>query len=642
MKRSQLTGKQIKELRASAIKEMEVRNFDSWFQNKVHAWDGASSELPQAVRRLLDQVAADMELRINWRKPKPKQEPLTEEMPQETSTPTQPTTPEQQVDSEPEHAPASDQSGQENNPPQSTVEEQEQQEQQHRDIAQTTQNAQDETRTTDRRDSQTSQETVEQNTQQQQQAQPQIQSDSQQTQQQQSQQQQPFFNGGVPVQPAQSIKSGPLAHEVISKTESLRCGDVQSITGNDNSGFQAITGDSVTANQGIGYPEDFLQILANPDVSDKDKQDIHTFAESSLLAIMAKAPPRSNLDDIPDRKYSIDGILPDRGICFINGQPKTTKTFLGASLAHAISRGDSFAGRQTQKRPVIFIELEGMEELEIRLGAITKFHNGAVFEDLMIYDELIYPGTREGNANLRILLNRLKTQGRGQPVVILDNLSLMINGDENKASDVKDFNNNINSLKNDFDALVLIISHSGKDDDKGISGSNKFHGIADLVLTTKPHDDGAYGHFVVVPSRVRTGKPPTMAYTLKEVVVREATDKRPARTEVIIDYNDIAIIDDYIDIPVVDGKVKASTVGISYRLIIGAIDALEAQGKVAREHAIKEQMKINLGGKMNNSVTGKYSRAVDKIAEAKAAGILREDERGAYSVNREIALKWNK
>ena len=627
MKRSQLTGKQIKALRASAIKEMEVRNFDSWFQNKVHAWDGASSELPQAVRRLLDQVAAEMELRINWRKPKPK--PLTEEMSQGSPTPTQPTTPEQKENSEPETSQSSSQSGQNDDPPA----EEQQQAQQHRDI-QPNKDAQEETRNSDSRDSQPSQGTPNQDTQQHQQVQLPTQGTGQQVQQQQSQQQQqPFYNGGVTVQPAQSIESGELARKVLSKTNELNSGDAQPFIGNNG-------GSDFYPNKSE-YPEEVLQMLDNPEISAQDKRDIKKFSETNL-SILATAPPRRNNDNIPDRRFAIDGILPEVGIVFVNGLPKTTKTYFGVTIAHAISRGDNFAGRITQKRPIIFIELEGKEEVEIRLNVITQFNGGNDFGDIMIYDQHVYPGTPEGNANLRILLNNLKTQGRGQPVVILDNLSLMIDGDENRAADVKGFNNSINNIKNDFDALVLVISHAGKDESKGISGSTKFPAIADLVLTTKPHDDGVRGHFIVVPSYNRRCSPPFMAYTLKEVIVREATDKRPALTEVLIDCNDIALIDDYVDIPTENGQVKASTVGISYRLIIGAIDALEALGKVAREDAIKEQMKMNLRGNTNNSVTGKYSRAVGKIAEAKAAGILREDERGAYSVNREIALRWNK
>ena len=618
-----LTPEQCTLRRNAVIGELNERcrgtdiNYGEWslFVAQARTWDGLSRQpgLQQfigmaRIQPYYGKQEPPAEKMIEPDQPVPvvnaeEQQPQTEEMS---------TTPEQPLDSEPPQP--SNQSGQDDDPPaQPVVEEQTQHDPQ----------TQDENSAQNSRHTQPSREKAD-NTQSQQQAQTQTQSDSQPIQE--TQQPQSFNVGSAPT------RFNPDG----SRKERLD----SAVDAENNT-------DPVTIDQDSEYTEATKRILSSDEMPDAEKEDHKRFLQSNE-EILKTLPPEQDLDKLPERKYSIDGIVPEVGIIFINGQPKTGKTYLAASMAHAYSRGDNFAGRETQKRPVIFIELEGSLELQIRLAAITRFNGGQRFGDLMVYDKHVYPGTPEGRSNIRALLRQLKVEGRGQPIIILDNLSLMVNGDENKAADVQALTNNLNDIKNEYQALIFMISHAGKDEARGISGSNKFAGIADLVLNTRINHDKKDGksNFVVIPSHNRGASPPVLAYTLKEIIIRPAKDGKVAKTEALVDYNDITIVDDWAETHDENGAVQSIDLSSSGQFIVTAVSMLNLQGRPATKDSVwdclSRMIRSDSGQPLTKSQRNKCDHLVTLLAKYANKGLLDQDERGGFYVTKSNPVKWNK
>jgi hypothetical protein len=81
----------------------------------------------------------------------------------------------------------------------------------------------------------------------------------------------------------------------------------------------------------------------------------------------------------------------------------------------------------------------------------------------------------------------IRQEGFSPNFIVLDTFSkAIIGGDDNQTKDVSQALNTAYGLANEFDALVLIIDHVGKDAKRGVRGSYAKYGNVDaIVMVTK-------------------------------------------------------------------------------------------------------------------------------------------------------------
>lgn len=180
-----------------------------------------------------------------------------------------------------------------------------------------------------------------------------------------------------------------------------------------------------------------------------------------------------------------DGILLEKTILLIYGQPKSRKTFLALNMALGIAQGKSFAGFNiSNPRKVLYLSAEGgyfptRDRIQKMCLKIEERH---------VENFLICPNTkinlcdRSDCADIRRVIGNIQPQ-----VVILDPLIRFHSADENTANQMAAVFTLLRELIEQYSLSIIIVHHEGKDEYRGARGSSAIAGEYDsrIQISTK-------------------------------------------------------------------------------------------------------------------------------------------------------------
>ena len=96
----------------------------------------------------------------------------------------------------------------------------------------------------------------------------------------------------------------------------------------------------------------------------------------------------SDICDLPEPEWLIDGILPSSGLASIYGPSGVGKTFVCLDLAATVANGSEWFGYQTRQSKVVYIALEGQAGFPRRVRAWTKHHSTPFPNDVrFVFDQ---------------------------------------------------------------------------------------------------------------------------------------------------------------------------------------------------------------------------------------------------------------
>ena len=208
---------------------------------------------------------------------------------------------------------------------------------------------------------------------------------------------------------------------------------------------------------------------------------------------------REAFDDIQPRgeEYISKGVIPAHGLGFLNGPSGSFKTFLALDWALRISSGDPVLGRRTRQVGVIYVAAEAPNGVRKRVEAWKLKHGrtGRPFEMIgqaPVLQDLAQVGDLA--AEIGLAADDMKPIRLG--LVVIDTLAASIPGaDENTALDMSAVMANCHWLALQLGCFVLIVSHTGKDETRGVRGWSGQYAAADAVimLTREEGSDLAAG-----------------------------------------------------------------------------------------------------------------------------------------------------
>jgi AAA domain len=197
--------------------------------------------------------------------------------------------------------------------------------------------------------------------------------------------------------------------------------------------------------------------------------------------------------DIVERLYLVDKLLPETGVGLISGQWGTYKTFVAVDLAAAVITGTPFAGFEIARQgAVLFIALEGQGEVDIRIrAALThRGHMEALAPFAWIDTSPRLLDTDSGKA-LTVMVKQAAEkmmQDFNFPValVIVDTAGKAAGyakaGDENDAVVGRQIVAALAEASRETCALFLGVDHFGKAAETGTRGSSAKESDCDAVL----------------------------------------------------------------------------------------------------------------------------------------------------------------
>ena len=197
--------------------------------------------------------------------------------------------------------------------------------------------------------------------------------------------------------------------------------------------------------------------------------------------------------------WLIKGVMPEKGLAAVYGPSGSGKSFIVLDMAASIAKGEQWFGYRTKKRVVVYVCLEGVAGISLRLRALGK----SVPANLHF---LTSPVNMTTAKDLTDLVEACAGAGADGGVVVIDTLNMATPGvDENSSTDMGKSIAAANAIQRGLGGLVLLVHHTGKDASKGLRGHSSLFAALDAAIEVRRDGearsfalakakDGADGH----------------------------------------------------------------------------------------------------------------------------------------------------
>lgn len=269
----------------------------------------------------------------------------------------------------------------------------------------------------------------------------------------------------------------------------------------------------------------YAWLRGNPE-PDKEKGDAFDLTQYVFSATKFLAQP------IPPIEYIIHGLFPVAGLVNVHAFRGVGKSWLCIEMAISVAKGKDFLDWPVPKaRRVLYID--GEMSPAMLQERVKKLCKGSIPENLSILS-LAYLRKEKRTLNLHQpenqqqvtkCLEKYKEQGNQSDLIILDNVSSLCQGiDDNSNSAQDSFLNWLLELRS-LGYSVLIVDHSGKDNEKGTRGASRKEDILDTAICLKAKDDSDGAHFEVCITKTRGEKPNPPKLSVRLITDEDGTLK---------------------------------------------------------------------------------------------------------------------
>lgn len=186
----------------------------------------------------------------------------------------------------------------------------------------------------------------------------------------------------------------------------------------------------------------------------------------------------------------VEDLITSGNLHIIYGASHSGKTFFALAMSAAVSIGDDFLGKKTEKGKVVYLATEAPRTIKERLQAIKKVFPHIDISNLEIVPEAINIYTNDDDVQSIITL--CKEIGEVK-LVVGDTLARMSAGaNENSGEDMGPVMDRFESIGRETGAAVILIHHSGKDATRGLRGWSGISGhISGEIEITSVEKTGA-------------------------------------------------------------------------------------------------------------------------------------------------------
>lgn len=221
--------------------------------------------------------------------------------------------------------------------------------------------------------------------------------------------------------------------------------------------------------------------------------------------------------------YMVKGWLDRNCLSMLYGPSNAGKTFVALDIAMHIAADQQWRGLRVNGGPVLYIAAEGGAGIRNRLAAIKRDKpdmSAAPFTLLPVGLDL--HGQGDALAVCEIMPDA------DPALVVIDTLARsMGTGDENTAKDAAMFVRNCDLIREATGAHVMVIHHTGKDEDRGARGSSALRAAVDNEIQVTA--DGE-----ILSRKQRDQEPPEpLHFKLRSVVLGVDEDGDPVTSAVV-------------------------------------------------------------------------------------------------------------
>lgn len=217
----------------------------------------------------------------------------------------------------------------------------------------------------------------------------------------------------------------------------------------------------------------------------------------------------------------IEGLLTRQSMAVIYGDSNSGKTFLAIDIGGAVARGGQWMGRNVDGGMVVYLATESPQSVRNRLRAYQR-HVGEPVHNFVIVNSPV--NLFEAGADTRAVIDLIRAveseHGAKCELVIGDTLARMSAGaNENSGEDMTLVLRNLDRIKDEAQATVLLIHHTGKDAAKGMRGWSGLRAAVDTELEVTADEVTGVRTLEVTKQRDMGGKGDRIGFRLDTVVM---------------------------------------------------------------------------------------------------------------------------
>lgn len=248
---------------------------------------------------------------------------------------------------------------------------------------------------------------------------------------------------------------------------------------------------------------------------------------------------RENFHSIAPKgaEWLVKNLIPAHGYGFIAGPSQGGKSFLSLEWSLRLSAGLDVLGHRSKRAGVVYVASEGANGVRKRVAAWRQAN-----PDVHCAFEMIgqAPDLRKADdisaliAELHGAADELAGRGEVLGLVVIDTLAAsMPGGNENDGADMSALLANIQRIGEETMAFVIVVSHTGKDEGRGLRGwSGQFAGADTVIMLTR--EEGADLRVGLVKKQKDGEDGERFAFRLERVVLGEDEDGDEVSSAVVV------------------------------------------------------------------------------------------------------------
>jgi hypothetical protein len=198
--------------------------------------------------------------------------------------------------------------------------------------------------------------------------------------------------------------------------------------------------------------------------------------------------PASEILTRPDPEFLIEGLVEERGLSVVYGDPDSYKTFLVLAWSFCIGLGIPWLGKKVMAGPVIYVVAEGSRGIQKRLRALMEHHGlDRLPPDLYFIDRSV---NLLDDYEVAETIEEAEDLGVKPVLVVFDTYARnLVGADENSSKDVGQSIAAIDKLRIELETTVIVIHHLTKDG-RTERGSGVLRGATEAMLLVEKKADG--------------------------------------------------------------------------------------------------------------------------------------------------------
>jgi hypothetical protein len=222
--------------------------------------------------------------------------------------------------------------------------------------------------------------------------------------------------------------------------------------------------------------------------------------------------------------YLVKGWLSTSALSVLFGPSNAGKTFVALSIAMHVAAGVEWRGCKVTQGPVLYIAAEGGSGVLNRLAAFKLAHPEMASAPFTLLPIGVDLHAREDAKIIAALL-----RDTNPALIVVDTLARSIGeGDENTAKDTAMFVRNCDLMREITGAHVLIIHHTGKDEDRGARGSSALRAAVDTEILVSSN------HTITSQKQRDMVAPAPLHFSLRSVSLGQDADGDPVTSAVMV------------------------------------------------------------------------------------------------------------